>query len=444
MKLFNTLSNQVEVFKPITPGHVNMYVCGPTVYNDAHIGNARPIVVFDTLRRLFEALGYQVKYVSNFTDVDDKIIQKAKEEGVDELTLTKKYIAAYNEVRAQLHTLTLTKTPKVTETMQEIITFIKALEDKGYAYQVDGDVYFRISALNNYGQLSKQKVEDLIAGARVEENDKKENPLDFTLWKATEMGIRWQAPWSLGRPGWHTECVVMIDKEFNGQKIDIHGGGSDLKFPHHENEIAQAEAMYHSTIANYWLHNGMLNFDGEKMSKSLGNVQLAKDVIAQLGSNVTRWLLLSAYYRDALKYNDDVIKQAQGDILKIETIKKQVAVKRQLEDITLSAGEQHQLYQEFLDAMCDDLNTPNAYTVINQMVKQLNQEIRQKSIDWQEVLTLDQALTKALSILGIFIEVPSLSVEDKSLYHQWQQAKQQKDFQLADQLRQTLVERGLL
>ena len=269
IRLYNTLSGKIEEFKPIKPNEVSMYVCGPTVYNHAHIGNARPIIVFDTLRRLFEAQGYMVKYVSNYTDVDDKIIKKAHEENVTEGVVSARYIEAYQKVRDSLNTEPLFATPRVTETMDEIIHFIDKLVQTGHAYQVGGDVYFRVGSVSSYGSFSKQNLEDLQVGARIEENTKKENPLDFALWKETDMGIKWQSPWGEGRPGWHTECVVMIHKEF-GDQIDIHGGGMDLRFPHHENEVAQSQALFHNSIAHYWLHNAMININGEKMSKSLG------------------------------------------------------------------------------------------------------------------------------------------------------------------------------
>ena len=335
MKLYNSLTNQIETFVPLKPNQVSMYVCGPTVYNDAHIGNARPIVVFDLLKRVFLALGYQVKYVSNFTDVDDRIIAKALELNLSEKAVGEKYIDAYNQVRKDLNTLPLEKTPKVTETIEPIIEYIKKLIELDFAYEVDGDVYFRVNKVEDYGQLSKQNIDELFSGARVEENEKKENPLDFTLWKKTDQGISWDTSWSKGRPGWHTECVVMINQEFHGEKIDIHGGGSDLKFPHHENEIAQAQAMGNSNIANYWIHNGMLSFNDEKMSKSLGNVVLAKDVITEMGSNVTRWLLLSAHYRDTLKYTEETIALAETEVNKLEKIINQVSITFQMNHIPL-------------------------------------------------------------------------------------------------------------
>ena len=297
MKIYNTKTLKKEEFVPIKANEVKMYVCGPTVYNDVHIGNIRPVVVFDTLRRTFEALGYDVKYVSNYTDVDDKIIKRSKKLNISEKELTDEVIEAYNRVRDMLNAAKLYKTPRVTETMDEIIRFIDELVDKGYAYQKDGDVYFRTSSIKDYGSLSNQNLDDLRVGARIEENEGKESPLDFALWKKTDTGIKWQTRYSLGRPGWHTECVVMINKEL-GELIDIHGGGKDLKFPHHENERAQSLAINGSPLANYWMHSGMIDIDGVKMSKSLGNFITAKDIMNRVDPMVLRWFLLSAHYRD--------------------------------------------------------------------------------------------------------------------------------------------------
>ncbi|HCJ37070.1 MAG TPA: cysteine--tRNA ligase, partial [Erysipelotrichaceae bacterium] len=286
MKIYNSFTNQKEEFKPIEEGKVGIYVCGPTVYNYVHIGNTRPMIIFDVLRRTFEYLGYDVTFVSNYTDVDDKIIKKAKEEGVSEKELTEKYIKAYEDVRNGLNIETPTHTPRVTETMDKIIAFVAALIEKGYAYESQGDVYFRVSKIKDYGHLSGIHVEDLIQGASertsTEDDDKKESSLDFALWKKTNEGIQFDSPWSKGRPGWHTECVVMINDIFGRGLIDIHGGGYDLKFPHHENEIAQAIAYSNTHLANYWMHNQMININGEKMSKSLGNVLWAKDLLVKL------------------------------------------------------------------------------------------------------------------------------------------------------------------
>ncbi len=444
MKLYNSYTLKTEEFVPIRENEVSMYVCGPTVYNHAHIGNARPIVVFDTLRRTFEALGYKVKFVSNFTDVDDKIINKALEEGVSENEIAERYIKAYNDVRDSLNIIPLDVTPRVTETMDEIIDFIDQLVRKGNAYVVDGDVYFSVESDPKYGELSHQRLEDLNAGARVETNDLKRNPLDFALWKKTEKGIKWDSPWGEGRPGWHTECVVMIGKEFNSGLIDIHGGGKDLKFPHHENEVAQSECCNGHRLANYWIHNGMLETKGGKMSKSLGNTQWAKDVIAEHGANLVRWFLLSGKYRDSLIYDEETFTAAKTELTKIQTALKQVEVKSQIAGIGLKDAYDEEKYKEFLDQMADDLNTPNAYMVIFDTLKLLNQALRTRDIDWDKVALEYNAIEKMLEILGIFIDRTVLSDEDKDIYQKWNEAKAAKDFDSADRYRQILMEKGIL
>lgn len=444
MKLYNSYTLKTEEFKPIEEGKVSMYVCGPTVYNHAHIGNARPIVVFDTLRRTFEALGYKVKFVSNFTDVDDKIINKAIEEGVSENEIAERYIKAYNDVRDSLNIVPIDVTPRVTETMDEIIAFIDELVRKGHAYVVDGDVYFDVESDPKYGELSHQRLEDLNAGARVETNDLKRNPQDFALWKKTDKGIKWDSPWGEGRPGWHTECVVMIGKEFKSGMIDIHGGGKDLKFPHHENEVAQSECCNGHHLANYWIHNGMLETKGGKMSKSLGNTQWAKDVIAIHGPNLVRWFLLSARYRDSLIYDDETFNAAKTELNKIETALKQAEVKAQIAGKENTGVYDEEMYQQFIDQMADDLNTPNAYMVIFETLKKLNQVLRVRDIDFDAVFKEYNAIGKMLEILGIFIEMKVLDEEDKRNYALWNEAKANKDFETADKYRAALIEKGIL
>ena len=444
MKLYNTYTLKEEEFKSIKPNEVSMYVCGPTVYNHAHIGNARPIVIFDTLRRTFEALGYKVKYVSNFTDVDDKIINAAIEEGISEKELAERYIKAYNDLRASLNIIPIDVTPRVTETMNEVIDFIDKLVKNGSAYEVNGDVYFSVDSDPKYGELSHQKLEDLNAGARVEENDQKRNPLDFALWKKTDKGIKWNSPWGEGRPGWHTECVVMIGKEFNNQMIDIHGGGKDLKFPHHENEMAQSEQVNGHRLANFWVHNGMLETKGGKMSKSLGNTKWAKDVVAEQGVNLVRWFLLSAKYRDSLVYDDETFEAAKTELNKIIQALKQVDVKASLNNIANTNEYDEIKYKEFLDQMANDLNTPNAYTVIFDTVKLLNQSFRQREINWNDVYKYYNAINKMLSILGIVIKKVELTNEDKNLYSKMNEAKANKDYETADSYRKQLIDKGIL
>ena len=443
MRLYNSKTNTLEPFVPLEAGKVKLYVCGPTVYGEAHIGNARPIIVFDTLRRTFEALGYTVDYVSNVTDVDDKIIQKALTEGVSESVITDRYITAYNAIRQALNTRQLTFNPKVTDTIQPIVDFIAQLVAEGYAYTVNGNVYFRVLKSDHYGEISKQRIEDLLVGARIDEDPDKESPLDFALWKKTSEGIQWDSPWGKGRPGWHTECVVMINDYFKGP-IDIHGGGMDLKFPHHENELAQAKACLHHQLANIWMHNGMLNIDGEKMSKSLGNVLQAKDLISALGANTVRWMMLSAHYRAPLNISDDVIEQAKTELSKAVTVLRQVEVRAQLQGRDLPSTKESEYYPRFLAAMEDDLNTPNAMAVLFDAIKAINQAYRQRTVDETELARLTASIRGMLDVLGIAIPVITLSEEQKALFARWNEAKALKDFTAADEARQQLIAQGLL
>ena len=447
MRLFNTLTNKKEEFKPIEEGKVSIYICGPTVYNHAHIGNTRPMIVFDVLRRTFEYLGNDVTFVSNYTDVDDKIIKAAKAEGITEKELTDKYIKAYEDVRAGLNIEDPTYKPRVTETMPEIIDFIQALIDKGYAYEVDGDVYFRVTKVKEYGMLSGIKVEDLIAGASdrtlSEDDKKKESTTDFALWKKTNEGIQFDTPWSKGRPGWHTECVVMINKLFKDGKIDIHGGGQDLKFPHHENEIAQSMAYNGHPIANYWMHNQMINIDGEKMSKSLGNVLWAKDLIVEFGCNVFKWLMLSTHYRNPLNMTDDVIAGVRKEVSKVENATKNASLYLQVNHVPA-----HDYKKETVDAMVnaleDDLNTSLALTQILDQVKVLNQVMRVREKDNDVIATEYATLVKMGDVLGFLFEGTKLSEEDIALYEEWNAYKKEKNFDEADRVRKVLTERGIL
>ena len=443
IKLYNTKTLKIEEFKPIEPGHVSMYVCGPTVYNYAHIGNARPMVVFDVLKRLFEAEGYTVKYVSNFTDVDDKIINKAIEENTTESVIANRYIDAYQAVRKELNTELPDITPRVTETMDASIKFIDELVQSGHAYNVDGDVYFSVESVPTYGEISHQKLEQLEAGARVEENSAKRNPYDFALWKKTDKGIKWDSPWGQGRPGWHTECVVMINNNL-GEMIDIHGGGMDLRFPHHENEAAQQEALHGNALANYWIHNAMININGDKMSKSLGNVIWAKDVVEKLGTNLTRWLMSSVHYRKELNFSDETIETARKELSRVLLPLKQADIKAGLAGITLSDAYDEESYRHFLDQLDDDMNTPNAYEVIFNTVKQLNTALRSKEIDFVTVSKYRNAVEKMLNVLGINVDKVVLSDEDKELFAKWNDAKSAKDFAKADEYRNELTARGLL
>lgn len=440
---FNNLSGRLEPFSPLIDGEVSMYVCGPTVYNDVHIGNIRPVVVFDTLARFLSYVGYNVKYVSNYTDIDDKIINRAQLLGISEQQLAEQYIAAYDQVRHDINALKPTHTPRVTEYLPAIIEFIATLVERGYAYENDGDVYFAVNKISEYGKLANVNIDDLIVGARVEENSKKRFPLDFTLWKKTEVGVKWPSPWGEGRPGWHTECVVMIDTLFPKKYIDIHGGGFDLKFPHHDNEIAQSLALNNNEIARFWLHNGFINIDNEKMSKSLGNTVLAKDIIAKHGGNLVRLLLLSTHYRAPVNFTDDVFDNVKIELTKIENVVRQAALMVQ-ENNVAEANVDQQLINPFITALADDLNTSNALAALYQTGKELNQLMRQRQIDYSRLASYFNTLLQMLNILGIIINYHRLTDEDRQLLSQYRAAKSARDFTLSDELRNQLVERNIL
>lgn len=444
MKIFNSYSNQLEEFESIHPNKVNMYVCGPTVYNFIHIGNARPVIFFDTVRRFFEKQGYEVKFASNFTDVDDKIIQKAIDDKEDELILSQKYIDAFLSDLEALNCKTDYIKPKVTEYMNDIIDFISDLKKSGYAYEVDGDVYFRVDRISDYGKLANRNVDDLISGSRVEINPKKESPLDFTLWKKTEVGINFESPFSKGRPGWHTECVAMIDDIFHEQ-IDIHGGGIDLQFPHHENEIAQAKALHHHSLAKYWMHNGRLSFKNEKMSKSIGNVIFVKDVEEKMP---LRYFLLSTHYRSPLNFDDEGFQMYIKEWQKLETAVKSLYLKLDLalainENILLSSENIKTEISNFNLAMEDDFNTANAITALQSLVKLINASLRQKS-SFEFLNELLIAVKYMIEVLGLRIEFNPMDDEARNLYKDWEAARINKDFALADKLRNELIARGIL
>lgn len=444
VKLYNSLTNQVELFKPIKENEVSCYVCGPTVYNYVHIGNMRPVVTFDILRRLFIRLGYKVTFISNFTDIDDKIINEAKKEGISEKEVAEKYIEAFEEDRTNIHSLKPDYQPRVTETMKEIIAFIQQLVDIGYAYEVNGDVYFRVSKIEDYGCLSNMKKEDLLVGARIDENSNKESPLDFALWKKTEEGIKFESPWSLGRPGWHSECVVMINKIIPGGHIDIHGGGFDLKFPHHENEIAQEEALHHHKIANYWMHNGFINVDNVKMSKSLGNVKRAVDLLKEYGGNAVRFVLINSYYRTPVNFSDDLLLSAQKEVDKIYQTINKLSIKLQLLNQDLSSYKKELRSEEFIKALCDDLNTPNALTELYKVIKEGNVALRNPSCDVETLKEIYFTLQDMISLLGLEFNLVKLSEEDKSIYNEYNKAKENKDYEKSDELRKVLIERKIL
>ena len=434
----------METFVPIREGEVTFYVCGPTVYNDPHIGNFRPVIVFDAWRRLFLSLGYKVKFVSNYTDVDDKIINRAKELGVSEKELTEDIIRKYEALVKEVGALLPDETPKPTEYMGQMISYIGDLVENGSAYEAgNGDVYFRVESVPDYGALSGNTISSLNVGARIEVNGIKRSPLDFALWKHTDGGIKWDTPWSQGRPGWHTECCVMISSIFKeqGGYIDIHGGGFDLKFPHHENEIAQSKAHSHNGLAKYWLHNGFINIDDEKMSKSLGNVILAKDVVKIYGGMPFRLMVLNTHYRAPLTFSDKTIQEAQTNYQKIQTALKSAEIKLELQGydpMSLHGDDE----EDFFLALCDDLNTPNAIAVLYAEIKKLNQSLRTREPNFAEVGTCYGRIRDYLSVLGIAIDYTILGEEGKDLYASYEEAKREKDFAKSDEIRSKLMAKG--
>lgn len=447
MQLYNTYTSSLETFVPRIPGEVSIYVCGPTVYNFIHIGNARPVIVFDTLRRYFESKGNLVRFASNFTDVDDKIIQKAIAEGKPELEISSRYIEAFLKDVADLGSKTDYIQPKVTEYMAPIIAYIDHLVQTGYAYVVEGDVYFRVSKIEEYGHLSNRKIDDLQSGSRVEINEKKENPLDFALWKKTKEGITWESNFGPGRPGWHTECCVMIDEIFGGA-IDIHGGGADLIFPHHENEIAQSVATHQHGIASFWMHNGRLNIEGndseEKMSKSAGSIVWVKDLKDKLAF---RLYVLATHYRAPLNFSFTHLETYEKEFQKMtQTIH---AMKRKLDlanELVGDSAHQEDLasIRERFDAALElDFNTPNAITELQALLKSMNILLRQPfdAALWRQALIYADEMTE---ILGLQVPYSPLSLADKELFVRWDDARKNKDFAKADEVRGELQKKGLL
>ncbi|MFA7143818.1 MAG: cysteine--tRNA ligase [Candidatus Izemoplasmatales bacterium] len=445
MKIFNSYTNSLETFVPYHEGQVSMYVCGPTVYNYIHIGNARPVVFFDVVRRYFEAIGFTVKFVSNFTDVDDKIIQKAISEGVSELDVSNRFIAAFLADVEKLGSKTDYIKPRVTEYMPQIIAYIQEMVNKGFAYIVDGDVFFSVDKIPEYGKLSNRKLDDLLSGSRIEVNDKKKNPLDFVLWKRTVEGVHWNSPFSVGRPGWHTECVTMIDDIFS-EEIDIHGGGIDIMFPHHENEIAQSLACKGHRCAKIWMHNGRLNLEGEKMSKSEGNVVWVKDL--SVDPMAFRMFLLSTHYRAPIAYSQDSLDSYVNEW---QRLKKSVIgifvtldynsvyhINCEITDPDITA-----IISAFTESMENDFNTANALTAVNQALKIINNLMRQKT-DYERMNQILKAMNYMLMILGLSIDQVPLTANDKDLLARWEAARKAKDFQLADVLRNELAHKNLV
>ena len=449
MKLYNTLTRKKEEFIPIEKGKVGIYVCGPTVYDYIHVGNARPAVVFDTLRRFFIYKDYDVKYITNFTDIDDKIINRANEEGVSAKTIANKYIEAFIEDAKGLNLYEENTThPRATEFVQPMIDFIQALIDKGAAYNVDGNVYFNIEAAKDYGKLSKKNIEDLISGARVEVSQEKKNPLDFALWKKAKEGEPyWDSPWGKGRPGWHIECSVMA-KTLLGDTIDIHAGGEDLQFPHHENEIAQSETLTGKPFANYWLHNGMLTIDNRKMSKSLGNFFTVREIGEEFDLEVLRFFLLSAHYRNPINFNREVMEQLENGLERLYNTKKNLEYLLDMaEDSKVENGEINKINKfkdEFIKSMEDDLNTADAIASLFDISKYANTNFNEKTSKFVIQYTYNTVMELA-NILGLlYKEEEILEEEILELIEKRTQARKEKNYQLADKIRDDLKNKGII
>ena len=456
MKIFNTLSRRKEEFVPIEPGKVKMYVCGPTVYNFIHIGNARPMIVFDTVRRYFEYKGYEVNYVSNFTDVDDKIIRKAIEEGVDAETIYKRYIAECKKDMEMMNVKPATKNPQATQEIGGMIEMINTLIEKGHAYvAADGTVYFRTKSFKEYGKLSHKNLDDLQSGFReikVTGEEGKEDPTDFVLWKPKKEGEPfWESPWCQGRPGWHIECSEM-SKKYLGESIDIHAGGEDLIFPHHENEIAQSECANGKTFANYWMHNAFLNIDNRKMSKSLGNFFTVREISEKYDLQVLRLFMLSAQYRSPLNFSADLMEASKNSLERIRTAAEHQAdcLKAAKEGEMTAEEKQNQaaveeLVQKFETAMDDDFNTADAISAIFEIVRLSNSTISEASTK-AYVSYVKETMDKLCDVLGIITEKKEeiLDSEVEDLIAKRQQARKDKNFALADEIRGQLLDMGII
>ena len=439
--LYNSLTKQKEEFIPLRKGEVSMYVCGPTVYDYVHVGNMRPVVVFDTLRRFFNHLGYKVIYVSNYTDVDDRIIEKAQKTNKKETEISEFYIEAFADSATKINALKPTFTPKATQHIESMIAFIKVLIANGDAYENDGEVFFRVSKVETYGELSNVTQDELQVGARIDANPKKEHPNDFLLWKKTDdAGIKWDSPWGAGRPGWHTECVVMINDIFGKPLIDIHGGGFDLKFPHHENEIAQARAYANTGLANYWMHNGFINLNNQKMAKSTGNFVTAKDFIEEYGATSLRLLLLSTHYRSPVNLSAEIIENTNNEVLRLQRTKQALVRHFALHPLKVTDDS---LLLKFEEALADDLNTPNALSELYAVVKDLNILLRNPLKEEEKLAKLANAFEVMLDVLGLDLGVKNLNEEDTKLLKDYENARKKKDFAKSDALREELQKRGI-
>lgn len=452
IKVYNTLNKKKEEFIPLTPGEVKMYVCGPTVYNFFHIGNGRTFIVFDTIRRYFEYRGFKVDFVQNFTDIDDKMIKKANEEGTTVKKIGDTYIKEYYQDADALNIERATVNPRATEFIGEIIKFVKGLVDKGYAYEVDGDVYFSTKKFEGYGKLSGQNIEDLQSGARISIDERKKDPMDFAIWKAQKPGEpAWNSPWGMGRPGWHIECSCMA-KKLLGETIDIHAGGSDLKFPHHENEIAQSEALTGEPFAKYWLHSAFVNVNNEKMSKSLNNFFTAREILERYDADVIRFLMLSAHYRQQLNFSEDLLESAKASVERIynaignlENLIDEVSREEMNEEEKAYLESLNKYKEKYIEKMDDDFNTADAITAIFDLIKDTNTNI---TIDSSKKLA-----QKALELirelgapLGMFQKSTKGNLEEEieALIAKRQQARKDRDFALADKIRDELKDRGIV
>ncbi len=454
MKIFNTMTREKQEFIPITPGEVKMYSCGPTVYDYFHIGNARPFIIFDTLRRYLEYLGYKVTFVQNFTDIDDKMINRANKEGITVKELGERFIAEYFKDAEALGIRKATIHPKATENIDAIIEVVKNLEDKGFAYCVGGNVYFRTKKFDEYGKLSHQPLEDLEAGARIDIADEKEDPMDFALWKAEKPGEpSWESPWGKGRPGWHIECSAMVNK-FLGNTIDIHSGGKDLIFPHHENEIAQSECANGCDFANYWMHNGYININNQKMSKSLGNFFTIRDITKKYKPEVVRFFMLSAHYRSPVNFSDELMMQAQSAMDRVYTCidnltfllenskdRAEIAKEKELSDAIAKAKKR------FCDAMDDDLNTADAISAIFDIVSVANKTFDDNGDNAKSIIeaTID-SIHEIGDVLGLFevLEKADIDAEVEALIEKRNEARKNKDFAEADRIRDELKARNII
>ncbi|WP_043931599.1 cysteine--tRNA ligase [Bacillus sp. EB01] len=444
IQLYNTLTRKKETFVPLEEGKVKMYVCGPTVYNYIHIGNSRPAIVFDTVRRYLEFRGYDVNYISNFTDVDDKLIRAAKELGEDVPTVADRFINAYFEDVSALGCKKADHHPRVMENMDVIIDFISELVNKDYAYESEGDVYFRTRKFNGYGKLSHQSIDELKVGARIERGEKKQDALDFALWKSAKEGeIYWESPWGNGRPGWHIECSAMA-KKYLGDTIDIHAGGQDLAFPHHENEIAQSEALNAKTFARYWMHNGYINIDNEKMSKSLGNFVLVHDIIKQHDPQVLRFFMLSVHYRNPINYSEELLENTKTAFERLKTSYQNLQHRLDSSSGLTSnnaewIAEVDRLREQFIREMDDDFNTANAVSVLFDLSKQANQYLLEKNTSVEVINRFITEFDQLFEVLGLKIATEELLDEEvELLIEKRNQARKERNFQLSDEIRDQL------